>query len=63
MNTKNLEEMIQMFKEINVDCVYHGDDSVPLTADNLNYYEQQMENLEMDEKSINSFSNWLRTQK
>jgi hypothetical protein len=57
-----LQKLIAMFTQINIDCASTGANVVPLTADNIDYYEEQMENLEYTDKAIQTFSNWLTTQ-
>lgn len=58
-----LQKLITMFTQINIDCAKTGGgDVVPLTADNVDYYEDQLYNLEYTDKAVNTFTDWLLTQ-
>jgi hypothetical protein len=57
-----LQHIIAMFVKINNECMASGDQVVPLTADNIDYYIEQMENLEYSDKAIHLFEEYLKTQ-
>lgn len=51
-----------MFDAVNIDCAQSGGSVVPLTSANVEYYEEQLENLEYTPKAIEQFTTWLATQ-
>ena len=58
----NLNELIELFNNMNNEAALYGESVVKLTAANADYYDQQLQNLEIDEVSSIEFLNWLKTQ-
>lgn len=60
-----LEYYIDMFIQINCDCLESEDKQdqfVPLTAENAEYYQSQLENMEVVGEEIDEFVQWIKTQ-
>ena len=57
-----LKNIIAVFIQINLDCEKNGDQVVPLTKENVDYYIEQMENMDYSEKAIHVFEEYLLTQ-
>jgi hypothetical protein len=57
-----LLENIKFFQQVNQDCLLTNEQPVPLTSENSDYYEHQMENLEFEQSEIDDFLNWIKTQ-
>ncbi len=58
----SLQHTIELFTKINNDCKSTGENVVPLTSDNIDYYIDQMENLNFTNKAQDEFINWLELQ-
>jgi hypothetical protein len=50
---------IQMFEQINRDCKKTREPDVPITFDNIDYYIEQMQNLEFTQHQINLIVDYL----
>lgn len=59
----SLIQTYKLFNQINEDCVKSGELVVPMTAEHVDYYDNQMDNMEMDEEDKCEFHNWLLDQK
>ena len=62
MVMRNLQDIIRLFNRVNSDCQSTGESVVPLTKSNIDYYTDQMTNLNFDYLEIELFVNWLKTQ-
>lgn len=58
-----LAKIISVFDRINNDCAKTGEGVVPFSSDpsTVEFYEEQMENIEYDQHEIDLFSNWLKS--
>ena len=55
------ETIYNMFSKINSDCLRRGEQVVPLDNEHIDYYEEQLENLEYSEEDIENFIDYLST--
>ena len=59
-----LQDIIDTFNKVNEELAVEAPEHVmALTADNKEYYEEQMTILEYSESEIKEFLEWLETQK
>lgn len=56
----NNQQIKNMFEHINMDCSTTGESVVPITLENLDYYQTQMQNLDFSQAEIDSFSEYLK---
>jgi hypothetical protein len=57
-----LNRLIFNFNQLNIDAALLHESVLPLTANNVDYYDQQCQNLEINEVLANDFLNWLKSQ-
>jgi hypothetical protein len=56
-----LKSNIKMFNQVNSDCLETGELFVPMTEENVDFYVEQMENLEFNQDEIEEFRDWIVT--
>ncbi len=59
----SLQETIDLFTQVNKDCLENGECIVPFSSDPdiIDFYEDQMENLEFEQEEIDAFKSWLQS--